>query len=110
MKKIILALLVVGFFASGAGFAQDNVVRDGTTIEKAVIIKYTGNYQESLGQEYAYISKIHGRYGVDWDMLMQSNTWNDDKSYDVLEIELIPSGEKKGYIFDVTDLMDKWKL
>lgn len=109
MKKIIVIILVILSLGS-ISFAQEDVVRDGSTIEKAVIIKYTGNYQESLGQEYEYAAKVYGRRGVDWELIMQSNTWNDGKSYDVLEIELIPSGEKTGLIFDVTDLMDKWKM
>jgi hypothetical protein len=53
-------------------YAEDNEGRDASSIEKAVIIKYTGDYQESIGLEYIYIATVYGKKGTDYQVLGQS--------------------------------------
>jgi len=90
-------------------FHEDNVDKDGSSIEKAVVIKFAGDYQESIGQEYAYIAYIYGTEGTDYEVLGQALEGEGESSYDVISIKLIPSGEEKKVYFDVTDLMNQWQ-
>lgn len=108
MKKLIIFLCIV--MVCSYAFSEEGVVRDGSSIEKAMIVEYNGDYQASIGSEYAYIGTLYGREYVDYNVLMQSNILQDSRSYDVIEIELIPSGEKRGVYFDVTELMKQWKF
>ncbi len=109
MRRILSILLCVILVCSHA-FSEEKIVRDGSSIEKAVIIKYTGDYQESIGLEYKYIGTLYGVAAVDYKLVLQSSVGQGDRTYDVIEIELIPSGEHKNIYFDVTDLMNQWKF
>ena len=104
--------VIEGFLAEleeSRSFFEANDGRDGSSIEKAVVIKFTGDYQESIGQEYEYIAYIYGTEGADYEVLGQALQGEGESSYDVISIKLIPSGEEKAVYFDVTDLMNQWQ-
>lgn len=109
MKKMVCLALAAIFLFSGLSFAQEDVTRDGSSVEKAVIIEYTGDYQESIGLEYKYIESVYGTPNVDYELLGQSLYGEGEKSYDVIAIKLIPSGDERTVYFDVTDLMNQWQ-
>jgi len=111
MKKISIFFLVamLSFCISAPfaiGGAEDVVLeRDGSSMEKAIVIKYTGDYFQSIGQEYEIIEKQFGVRGEQWEMSLQMMRREGDRSYDVIEIKLLPSGEETAVYFDITDLI-----
>lgn len=110
MKKLSLALFIFILILGVSGLSLSQEERDGSSMEKAVIITYSGNYQESLGQEYQYIAKKYGTQNVDYEILEQRlvDDW-EGTPYDVITIRLIPSGEEKEVYFDITALQAAWK-
>jgi len=113
MKKIIplafIALVCLSNFAYGEGIsfhqsctvAEEN--RDGSSIGQAIIIKYIGDYSKSIGQEYEYLSGKFGARGKDWKLIKQSLLHENGRSYDKMDIQLMPSGEEKTLYFDITE-------
>ena len=75
---------------------------DGSTLEKAVLIGYVGNYPDSIAQEYAYISSLFGVRGKDWQLVGTVNFEKNSRSYDRTTIRIISSGGRKEIYFDIT--------
>lgn len=84
--------------------------------ENAIIIKNISNYEsckdlkdigieygKSIKQEYAYIENMFGTNGKDWQLKMQKKVCRNDKHYDIIDIELLPSNQKKRLYFDITE-------
>ncbi|MFC1480147.1 acid shock protein [Candidatus Omnitrophota bacterium] len=105
MKKLLIMLLIAVFAISQISFAAETTVepavRDGSSIEKAIII--TGKYDGSIRKEYEYLEKKYGIMGQNLQMQVQSSLEQDNKSYDKMEFILLPSGEKKVLYFDITE-------
>ena len=77
---------------------------NGDSYETAVIIKGARKQSEGLEAEYSYLSRLHGEKDKTWRIHGQSIFREEKRVYDVIEIELIPSNEKRIYYFDVTKL------
>ncbi|MFH1552811.1 MAG: hypothetical protein ABID83_04150 [Candidatus Omnitrophota bacterium] len=105
MKTLLIMLFVSAVVFSQVGFAAETAVettiRDGSSIEKAIII--TGKYDGAIAREYEYIEKTYGIMGQNWQMQLQSSLEQDNKSYDMIEFILLPSGDKKVLYFDITE-------
>lgn len=108
MKKLLLVLFVLFFVGVFSYVSVSEEVRDGSSIEKAVIVTYTGNYQESIGQEYRYIAEKFGTRDVDYELLSQRLVDEGGTPYDVITIRLLPSGEERDVYFDITELRAAW--
>jgi len=101
----MLSFCISAPFAVGG--AEDVILeRDGSSMEKAFVIKYTGDYFQSIGQEYRIIERKFGVRGEQWEMVVQMMRKEGDRSYDVIEIKLLPSGEETVIYFDITDLIE----
>ena len=104
---IILLLTPVILFAaepqSQKGNEAISASRDGSSSEKAIIIKYIGDYEKSIEQEYQYLETRFGIKGKDWNLVRQSLIGKEGKSYDEMIIELLPSKETITLYFDITE-------
>jgi hypothetical protein len=83
---------------------------NGLTIEEAIKIKGARNTDEGIAAENIWIMEKHGNRGTEWNKLAQSLDMSDDERYqfDIIEIELISTGEKISYYFDITSFFGKW--
>jgi hypothetical protein len=81
----------------------------GDSQEEAIVISGAEKQSEGVDAEYRHLSTIHGVKDKNWKIDGQTMVRDSDakKVYDVVEISLIPSGEKRIYYFDVTGF--PWK-
>ena len=104
---IILLLTPVILFAvepqSQKGNETISTSRDGSSLGKAIIIKYIGDYEKSIEQEYQYLETRFGIKGKDWNLVRQSLIGKEGKSYDEMIVELLPSKETITLYFDITE-------
>jgi hypothetical protein len=62
---------------------------------------------EGVEAEYRYISKLHGEKDKNWRIDGQTMYREEKNIFDVIEISLIPSSQKRIYYFDVSKF--PWK-
>ena len=79
----------------------------GDSHEDAIIINGVLKQSDGVDAEYRYISTIHGTKDKNWKIDGQTMYRDEKKIFDVVEISLLPSGEKRIYYFDVTGF--PWK-
>ena len=79
----------------------------GESREQAVVIVGAKDIKEGVAAEYDFISENHGRKGKAWRIKGQSQAREEDKVYDMIEIELIESQKTHYYYFDITNCA--WK-
>jgi len=79
----------------------------GDSHEDAIVINGVLKQSEGVEAEYNYISKIHGVKDKNWKLDGQTMFRAEKNVFDVVEISLLPSGEKRIYYFDVTGF--PWK-
>jgi len=122
MKKLILICSSLLLFTVTLSYAEltiqndsqtNPIAIDGSSFEKAVIIKYIGkgafnmdDYGKTIHQEYDYLSNKFGVRGKDWRLLKQSVKHNEGKVYDEMIIEF-PSRETRILYFDITEPFNK---
>ena len=83
-----------------------STVGDGSSFEKAVIIKHVGDYQKSIDQEYKYLTEKFGIEGEEWVLNKQLFVNREGKFYDETTIEFL-SKETKTLYFDITEPFNK---
>lgn len=81
---------------------------DGSSVEKAIIIKKAITMKEGIAAEYAYLEKELGQRGVDWQPLGQYLIPNSSKYYDVIKVKSINTSEIKYFWFDITKFFGKF--
>jgi len=81
---------------------------DGSSIEKAIIIKKANTMKIGIVAEYAYLEKALGKRGAVWKPLRQFLLLCSNKYYDVIEVENINTSEIKYYWFDITKYFGKF--
>ncbi len=83
---------------------------NGLSLEKAIEIKGARNTDEGIAAENIWIMERHGERGIDWNKLGQSLDFSEDnrRQFDIIDIEIISTGEKIGYFFDITSFFGKW--
>jgi len=81
---------------------------DGSSIEKAIIIKKATSMKEGIAAEYAYLEKALGQRGAGWKPLRQYLLPISNRYYDVIEVENINTSEIKYYWFDITKYFGKY--
>ena len=79
----------------------------GDSPEDAIVINGVEKQSEGIEAEYSYISKIHGEKDRKWRLDGQTITREEKKIFDVIEISLLPSKDKRIYYFDVAGF--PWK-
>lgn len=80
---------------------------NGDSFETAIIINGVDKQSESVAAEYRYLANLHGEKDKQWRVASQTITREEKNIYDVIEIEIIPSSEKRFYYFDVTRFTSK---
>jgi hypothetical protein len=78
----------------------------GKSMESAIRILDVSNSMEGIQAEYAYLSKMFGERGKDWDLVMQALMEEGGKSYDMMTVKLSDGAEKIVY-FDITEFYGK---
>lgn len=96
-RSVFLILLVVGVSCSSSK-STINVVRDGSSVEKAIIVR-------SIAEEYEYVGKVC----PDCEFQMQMLISVKKKHYDVLEVKN-SDGESVEYYFDISRFYGKRSL
>ncbi|MCX5704644.1 MAG: hypothetical protein NTZ92_01040 [Candidatus Omnitrophica bacterium] len=104
---IILLLFPIALFAAEPSSQEDvqavSASRDGSSFEKAIIIKYIGDYYKSIEQEYQYLETKFGTGGKNWNLVKQSLKDKEGKAYDEMIVEVLPSKEIIILYFDITE-------
>ena len=104
LLTVMMVMLLCGFcFSMFAQAEEKNEKCEGRSKEEAVVIKYTGDYAESIAQEYDYLDKKFGVMGRNYDIIQQSIIAEGAVVYDVLTIKIFASGEQKDIYFDITE-------
>jgi hypothetical protein len=96
-RSIVLILLVVGASCSSSKNTSD-IVRDGSSLEKAIIVR-------SIAEEYEYVRKVC----PDCEVQVQMLIFDKKKPYDVLEVKT-SDGETVKYVFDISKFYGKRSL
>jgi len=97
---------------------------DGSSVNKAIIIKRATTLKEGIAAEYAYLGKKLGQRGVDWKPLGQylhpifrigRIYGNPDYAqpapplfYDIIRVKIIDTNEIKYFCFDITEVFGKF--
>ena len=79
---------------------------DGSSKEKAIIIKGAASSMEGIAAEYQYLSDRFGVRGSDWSLELQSLVQEKGKSYDVMNL-LLKDGSKLTLYFDISEFFGK---
>jgi len=102
---------------TGGGTPPGDVVYaggDGTSMEKAVIIKGASGEFEGVSSEYIWLETKFGPENVNWQSLGQELIVENGRYYDVLNVEFLTGvgGHNKGdvdeFYFDITDFYGKY--
>jgi hypothetical protein len=119
---MVVRCVIVSLFALSLGCASQQAssknnrdVQDrinfsggsGDSHEDAIVINGVLKQSDGIDAEYRYISKIHGVKDKNWKLDGQTMYRDGKKMFDVIEITLNPSSEKRIYYFDVTGF--PWK-
>lgn len=81
---------------------------DGSSVEKAIIIKKANNLKEGVAAEYAYLEKQLGQRGIEWKPLGQYLHPVSNKHYDIIKVKIINTNEIKHFCFDITKFFGKF--
>lgn len=95
IKKLLLASAMLLFFACGTTKSVSDGERDGSSYEKAIIVK-------SIPAEYQYVKKVCP--GCQFQG--QSLVFHKNKPYDILKYKK-PNGEMVSYYFDISKFYGK---
>ncbi len=80
---------------------------DGSSIEKAVVIKGAKNEEDGVEAEEIFITQKFGRKGIDWKFTGSSLVKERRKHFDVMAIVLLASNAKAAIIFDISSFFGK---
>jgi hypothetical protein len=83
---------------------------DGSSVQKAIIIKKATTLREGIGAEYAYIEKELGQRGVDWKPIEQYLHPVYRKMYDIIKVNIIGTNEIKFFCFEITGFFGKFEI
>ncbi|MFZ4741141.1 MAG: hypothetical protein ACOYLE_08240 [Bacteroidales bacterium] len=81
---------------------------DGSSVEKAIIIKNATTMKEGIAAEYAYLEKELGQRGIAWKPMGQYLLPNSRKYYDIIKVKIIETNEIKYICFDITKFFGKF--
>ena len=80
---------------------------NGESYDSAIVINGVEKPTDGVEAEYRYISKIHGEKDKDWRIDGQTMYREEKSTFDVIEITLLPTSQKRIYYFDVSKF--PWK-
>ncbi|MEI8350611.1 MAG: hypothetical protein WCI77_10730 [Candidatus Omnitrophota bacterium] len=110
LKRWITFLWCILMWVSPAILAQELsgaketcMVMDGNSIEKAIVIKYIGEYNKSINQEYQHIAAKFGTRGKDYEIMGQKLLQYNNKFYDEITVKLLTSRQERKLYFDISE-------
>jgi hypothetical protein len=119
MVRYLLLLMMV--IAAGCA-SQEQAVRkntaqaavtfsggNGESGDSAIVIHGIEKPSEGVEAEYRYLSQLHGIKDKSWRVESQVITREEKNVYDVIEIMLVPSSQKRIYYFEVIRFSGKRK-
>jgi hypothetical protein len=74
----------------------------GRSIEDAIVIENAFAEEDGVAAEYYYLEERYGRRDVDWSMISQGLVSEEEKFYDLMDIELADKTRIQIY-FDITE-------
>jgi len=75
---------------------------NGESIEDAVVIIGVGEQGDGMDAEYGFISNKQGLKNKEWRLIEQTIVKENNKIFDLIEIEIIQSSAHRIYYFDVS--------
>ena len=82
---------------------------NGESSDSAIVIHGIEKPSEGVEAEYRYLSQLHGIKDKSWRVESQVITREEKNVYDVIEIMLVPSSQKRIYYFEVIRFSGKRK-
>ena len=79
----------------------------GSSVEDAIVIRGAESQSEGIAVEHRYLQGKYGERREDWDLLVQQLIHDGGRSYDQMELSLLPDGFKETLYFDITDFFGK---
>ena len=119
MMRLLFLFLLVGLMGGCAGSRSGSTRTprdrgrvqaatwrggDGSSFEEAVRIVGADTYRQAVATEHAFLSERHGEQNRNWRILSQSLVREEGRSYDLVEIEIVPGSARRYYYFDVTGI------
>jgi hypothetical protein len=74
----------------------------GTSQDSAIVLTGGKDHSAAADAEHRFISKLYGEQDKDWRVSEQSMVSDSGKTFDMVQVEAIKSGEKHFYYFDIT--------
>ena len=74
----------------------------GESLDDAMVISGVSKQSDGLDAEYSFICSKYGVKNKEWRLIGQTIVQEHGKVFDVLEIELISSSERRIHYFDVS--------
>lgn len=75
---------------------------NGTSYDSAVVLTGGNNLSAAVEGEYDFLSKLFGEKDKDWKVSEQTTVTENNKNYNMLQVEIFKTNEKHFYYFDVT--------
>ncbi len=86
-------------------YAPNEMPHSGSNYEKAIVI-HADRTIDGIQQEYEWIEHHYGPRGVAWEVQQQTLTRHEDRTYDILSIQL-PDGTMRDIFFDITEFFGR---
>jgi len=105
MRKFLQTILIISILTSCASkknIVSSNIVADGSSFEKAIIINETGE-RDGIHDEYAWIRTNYPGSKNNKQVL----AYNDKKPYDILYF-ITPDGKEMVVYFDISKFYGKF--
>lgn len=74
----------------------------GTSHDSAIVLTGGKDHTAAVESEHKFFIKIFGEQDKDWKVAEQSMVSDSGKTYDMVQVEMIKTGEKHFYYFDIT--------
>jgi hypothetical protein len=74
----------------------------GTSHDSAIVLTGGKDHTAAVESEHRFLAKLFGEQDKDWKVAEQSMVSDSGKTFDMVQVEVIKSGEKHFYYFDIT--------
>jgi hypothetical protein len=75
---------------------------NGTSHDSAIVLSGGRDHSAAVESEHKFISRLFGEQDKDWKVAEQSMVSDSGKTFDMVQVESLKTGEKHFYYFDIT--------
>jgi hypothetical protein len=75
---------------------------NGTSHDSAIVLSGGHDHSAAVESEHKFFSKLFGEQDKDWKVAEQSMISDSGKTFDMVQVEVLASGEKHFYYFDIS--------